>query len=306
MSRARQIKTALDETRMLVIGAQVLLGFQFNAAFQEGFAELPRSAQLLHFLGLMLLVLIIGLLIVPTMHHRLVERGRASARMQGLATRMAAGALLLFAATLGIDLFIVLQRSIGFPAAAIIGLVFALAALGGWFGLEYLWRRRTTMPTTRGKDEEDTPLDQKIEQMLTEARVILPGVQALLGFDLLVTFMRAFEFLTATSKAVHIAALTCAALTMILLMAPAAFHRITFGGENTEDMHRIGSLFVTIAPLPLGLSIAANAYVAAMTITESVPIATGFGMASCVVLFGLWYAKPLADRQTSFRGSPPT
>jgi hypothetical protein len=68
---------------------------------------------------------------------------------------------------------------------------------------------------------------------------MLPGVQALLGFDLLVTFKRAFDSLTATSKGVHVAGLLCAVLTMILLMAPAAFHRITFGGEDSEAMHRI-------------------------------------------------------------------
>jgi hypothetical protein len=55
------------------------------------------------------------------------------------------------------------------------------------------------------------------------------------------------------------------------LIAPAAFHRITFGGQNTEEMHRIGSFLVTSAPLPLGLSIGANAYVAAVKITETPP-----------------------------------
>jgi hypothetical protein len=32
--------------------------------------------------------------------------------------------------------------------------------------------------------EQETSLEQRITQMLTEARVILPGVQALLGFQL--------------------------------------------------------------------------------------------------------------------------
>src|SRR5689334_18182490 len=40
-------KTALDETRTLMLGAQVLLGFQFNAFFQERFSQLPELHQLL-------------------------------------------------------------------------------------------------------------------------------------------------------------------------------------------------------------------------------------------------------------------
>jgi Family of unknown function (DUF6328) len=296
VSGARQIKTALDETRMLVIGAQVLLGFQFNAVFQEGFGELLEASRVLHLLALGLLGVLIGFLIVPTMHHRLVEGGQATGRMQRLATRMSAWALALLAAALGLDLFIVVQRPMGLMAAIAMGAVFTLAALVGWFGPEYLWRRRNAMPEKPEK-HEDTPLDQKIEQMLTEARVVLPGVQAMLGFDLLVTFTHAFEQLSAASKAVHIAALACAALTMILLIAPAAFHRITFSGQNTEEMHRIGSFLVTSAPIPLGLSIGANAYVAAVKITDSAAVAAALAAALGIVLFGLWYVRPLMVRR---------
>jgi Family of unknown function (DUF6328) len=206
VSLARHVKIALDETRMLVIGAQVLLGFQFNAVFQEGFRELPKASQCLHLLALGLLAILIGFLIVPTMHHRLVERGQATARMQRLATRMAALALALLAVALGIDVFIVVQRPMGLTGAIAMGAAFMLAAFVGWFGFEYLRRRRKAMPETPEKDEA-TPLDQRIEQMLTEARVVLPGVQAMLGFDLLVTFTRAFEQLSGAAKAVHIAAL---------------------------------------------------------------------------------------------------
>jgi uncharacterized protein DUF6328 len=300
MSLARKVKVALDETRMLVIGTQVLLGFQFNGAFQEGFSELPHGARRLHLIALVLLALTIGCLIVPTMQHRLVERGQASGRMQHLATRMAEYALLLFAVALGLDLFIVLQRPLGAAAAAGAGGTFALAALGTWFGLEFWWRRSIAMPKPAGEGQA-TPLDQKIEQMLTETRVMLPGVQALLGFDLLVTFNHAFESLSAGAKGVHIAGMGCAALAMILLMAPAAFHRITFGGEDTEAMHRIGSFLVTVAALPLGLSIGANAYVAAVRVTESAAAAATLGLGLSAVLLGLWYLKPFFDRRNAAR-----
>jgi uncharacterized protein DUF6328 len=86
--------------------------------------------------------------------------------------------------------------------------------------------------------------------MLTEARVIIPGAQALLGFQLTVTLTRAFEQLPFESKLAHAAALCCIALSIILLMAPAALHRISFGGEDSADFLRIGSVS---APLPLAL-----------------------------------------------------
>jgi hypothetical protein len=56
--------------------------------------------------------------------------------------------------------------------------------------------------------------------MLTEARVVLPGAQPLLGFQLVVTLTRTFEQLPESSRLLHMAALCSVALTTILLMVP--------------------------------------------------------------------------------------
>ena len=36
-----KVKTALDETRMLILGVQILVGFQFRTVFEDGFDQLP-------------------------------------------------------------------------------------------------------------------------------------------------------------------------------------------------------------------------------------------------------------------------
>jgi hypothetical protein len=38
-STHRKVKTAMDETRLLILGAQILLGFHLNGAFQSGFGK---------------------------------------------------------------------------------------------------------------------------------------------------------------------------------------------------------------------------------------------------------------------------
>ena len=58
--------------------------------------------------------------------------------------------------------------------------------------------------------------------MLTEARVILPGAQALLGFQLVIVLTGAFEKLPDISRLMHGLALLCVALSVTLLMTPAA------------------------------------------------------------------------------------
>jgi hypothetical protein len=86
------------------------------------------------------------------------------------------------------------------------------------------------------------PFSGQIDQMLTEARVILPGSQALLGFQLAIVLTQAFDRLPSTVKVVHGAALLFVALSIVLLMAPAAYHRIVFKGEDSEEFLRIGGL----------------------------------------------------------------
>ena len=72
----------------------------------------------------------------------------------------------------------------------------------------------------------DVSLKSKIEQMLTEARVIIPGAQALLGFQLIAVLTKAFNELPSAFKYVHCVALSAVTLSVILLMTPAALHRI--------------------------------------------------------------------------------
>jgi hypothetical protein len=41
----RCVKAALDETRLLILGVQVLLGFEFQCFFQDGFSNLSESSK---------------------------------------------------------------------------------------------------------------------------------------------------------------------------------------------------------------------------------------------------------------------
>src|SRR5258708_13012860 len=77
----RKVRTALNETRLLILGVQVLLGFEFQSFFQEGFEDLPAGSKLLSVTGLFLVIASAGLLVIPSMQHRLVEAGQPSVRL---------------------------------------------------------------------------------------------------------------------------------------------------------------------------------------------------------------------------------
>src|SRR3954463_7684152 len=136
MSLAKKVKTALDETRLLILGAQVLFGFQMNGVFQDAFADLARSTRLISCLGQFLMVLAITLLIAPSMQHRIVEGGDDSNRIHRVTTVFAGWALLPFEISLGISAYQVSDHLYGRWTALLTGTVFCLLAGFFWFGLE--------------------------------------------------------------------------------------------------------------------------------------------------------------------------
>jgi hypothetical protein len=300
MKLERQLKIALDETRLLILGAQVLFGFQFTGIFQEQFSELPLAERACISEGLTLIMIAIACLIAPSMEHRIVERGQDSPRVLTLATIFAGAALLPISVALALDTFVAMRRIFSVTTS------FALA--GGFFGLALLllyaleWiirrKRKSMSPDAPAKP---TPLETQVDQLLTEARIILPGVQALIGFQLTVTLTRAFQSLPAEAKVIHAAALCCIGLAVVLLMAVASLHRISFGGQDDPDFLRLGSWFVVSAPLPLALGIALDTYVASGRALESEAAALTLGVMAALVPIGTWYAYPLWRRRLTQR-----
>jgi hypothetical protein len=297
MRLSRKIKMALGESRLLILGAQVLFGFQFNGVFQDLFETLPFLSKAIQCVGLALLVLTIGLLIAPSMRHRLVEGGEASGGALNFATRVMDWALAPFAAALALDVFIATERVGGRAWGTWLGTGAFAVALLFWYAWEFLLRKKERAVSEEAR--ESTPLPDKVEQLLTESRVVLPGAQALLGFQLTVTLTRAFQELPLESKAAHVAALCCVALAVILLMAPAAFHRISFAGEDDPAFLRLGSAFVIAAPAPLAAAIALDTYVAVRRALDSAPTALILAACALIVLLGLWYGYPLLRRERS-------
>lgn len=141
--------------------------------------------------------------------------------------------------------------------------------------------------------ESPTPLSTKVEQLLTEARVIIPGGQALFGFQFIAMLTKAFDQLPAGSQLVHTAALCLIAMNVIVLMTPAALHRLSYGGEDSEEFLRLGSALVIAAPMLLASGIAAELYVVFEKVLADTGWAAAAGFAGWLVMTAFWYIIPL-------------
>jgi len=282
-----RVETSLNEVRMLVLGAQILLGFQYRASFEPGFPSLPGTAQYLQVTALVLLVVSMACMIAPAPYHRFVSRGHATARAERYTKRMALLALVPFALALGMNFGVVLARQIGLPAACGIGAAVATAALLCWFGPALARHRRGDL-----KGDEMVSTKDRIAGLLTEARIVLPGVQALLGFQFASYLTAAFEKLSPAAKVANTTSLFLLVLAMVLLMTPAPYHRLAEGGENTEHFERVTERLVLAALAPLALGVAGGVFVVTDVVLGTwagiaIAFACAAGMAS------LWFGMPL-------------
>jgi hypothetical protein len=144
-----------------------------------------------------------------------------------------------------------------------------------------------------GREEsEDARLDRNLSELLQELRVALPGVQVLFAFLLAVPFQQRFAEVSELQEGIYYATLLLTALSAALLIAPSAYHRVTF---RYQQKHRLVFLANRLAIAGLGTL--------ALAMTGAVALITNFlfGMTATIVVaavaiavfVALWYVLPL-------------
>ncbi len=301
MKLEKLVHTALDELRMQMLGAQVFFGLQLNLVFQEGFTSASRAVRISDMVALSLIVLTLGLLLAPPSQHRLIEGGRATLRILNVSQRFAELALLPLGLSMGCAVYVACERWLGTSLSLVLALATTGVTLAFWYCYGAILRntqnreKKAMGPPATG----NTELHEKIDQMLTEARVILPGAQALMGFQFVVTMSKAFGELPEEIRTVHFIALLLIAFAITLLIAPAAVHRLAFGGLDIERVHSIGSQLVTMALVPLALGIGADLFVASFKVLGSEWTAAVVSALGAMLLLGLWYGLPMIIRRAA-------
>jgi hypothetical protein len=152
-----------------------------------------------------------------------------------------------------------------------------------------------------GRDEsEEERLDRNLGELLQELRVALPGVQVLFAFLLAVPFQQEFTKITDFQKGVYFATLLLTALTAALLIAPTAYHRLTF---RYQQKHRL--VFVSNRLAIAGLCTLALAMSCAIMFITDVLFGTKTTLVTTavtvVVFLFFWAALPLR-RRFKYRG----
>lgn len=301
VSLSSKVQTGLDENRMLVLGCQVLMGVQFRAFFEQRFEQISPTSRAFLFAALVALNVAFALLLTPAAFHRLVFGGEDSPKVARLITWFGWGALLPFVAGLTLDFYVASRLVVGRFAAALLAGVSGVVALGLLHGLEAIQRQRRAPALEERErmtnaDKEKTPLEAKVHQVMTEARIILPGAQAVLGFQFITVLTFSFAGLPHAIQVAHLISLFAVALAVILLLAPASYHRIVERGENTKPALRFASRMVIGAMVPLSLGIVGDFFVIAWKIFQRPALAGVLAGALLAFIWGLWFGLTLFER----------
>ena len=137
---------------------------------------------------------------------------------------------------------------------------------------------------------------RELIELLTELRVILPGVQVLFAFLLTVPFTQRFPQLDDLETAIFFMTLLCTAVATALLIAPSAHHRLLWRRGVREQRLVLGNMLtiaglIFLLPAIVGVVFVITAFI--------------FGLMAAVIVTGLlslffallWFILPLRYRE---------
>lgn len=123
--------------------------------------------------------------------------------------------------------------------------------------------------------------------------MVLPGIHALFGFQLVAVFHSSFtERLTSAQQVVHLAAPGLSALSAALMMTPAAYHRQAEKHTVSRRLIDLSSRLLTVGMFPLLAVICLDFYVIAFMVLHRRGLSAFLAALLAVVFAWLWYGFP--------------
>jgi hypothetical protein len=152
----------------------------------------------------------------------------------------------------------------------------------------------------------ETPLerlDRNLQELLSELRVVVTGVQVLFAFLLVVPFNVGFSHIGPFQRGVYFVTLVLVALASVCMLAPAAHHRILFRNDDKEHI-----VFVSNRLMIAGLGFLALAMCGSLLLvaTKLFGVTTGVitVLLASVPFIVIWFVMPLL-RKARLNGSQP-
>ena len=132
-------------------------------------------------------------------------------------------------------------------------------------------------------------------ELLNELRVVGIGIQVMFGFLLTIPFANRFTKLDPAQRGVYLATVMLAALSIALLVAPVAYHRLLFRRHEKESLVRVTNVLAIAGLVTVGLAVSCAVLLVVSFVAPGAPAVVITAIA-VVAFAGLWFALPLSRR----------
>ncbi|HEY0062582.1 MAG TPA: DUF6328 family protein [Telluria sp.] len=136
-----------------------------------------------------------------------------------------------------------------------------------------------------------------MRNIIEEARVILPGVQALFGFQTIAVFNDRFAELPSYATLCHLIGLGMVIFAVALVMTPAVYYRVVGPRFVSRRMVKRSSLLIRSALAPLAVGIALDMFTVIYVATGYLWASIGGALLTVLLLSSLWFVFPWMERR---------
>jgi cellobiose-specific phosphotransferase system component IIC len=136
-------------------------------------------------------------------------------------------------------------------------------------------------------------LKDQFKNILEECRMVLPGIQALFGFQLIAVFNESFSKKLSTNQQIgHLVAIGLTTLAVVLAMAPAALHRLSTPDKVSEKLVKQSTGLLTMGMVPLMLGTVIDLFLLSEIILKDGSVPAAIAICFLAVFVAMWYVFP--------------
>jgi len=140
---------------------------------------------------------------------------------------------------------------------------------------------------------EKIPLSEAVTHLMEECRTVLPGIQAMFGFQLIVVFNPSFqEKLSAVEHGLHLIAIGLNMVAIAMIMAPAAYHRQKDPLSVSEDLIVLATRLLLYSMFSLMIALGLEFFLITRVITGHVILSILLTLLVVTIFLTLWFILP--------------
>lgn len=146
-----------------------------------------------------------------------------------------------------------------------------------------------------GMDGQREEQDQRLDELTSELRVIIPGVTVLFAFLITVPFAAGFGGLSPVDRTAYFVAFLATAFAIVLLVGESAYHRLRGHPYDKGLMLRTATRQAVAALALLCVALAAVVFLVADVVYDRTVASFAAGLVLVAATL-TWFGLPLARR----------